>query len=220
MISMSLKKNDFVEIEFTGTILDSGEVFDTNVVAEAKKIGLDEKKIKPFAMAVGQKMLPPGFDADLEGKDVGQSYSVELEPEKAFGLRNKDMIKMIPTKLFHEQQIDPQRGMQLSLDGQLVKVLSSDRGRTLIDFNNPLAGKKIKYDYKILKAIEDESDKVNALQDFLFRQKFGFSKKDNKIVFQVQKEFGPVIKMFAEKFKEILGIDIESEIVEKKKAKK
>ncbi|MCG8686497.1 MAG: FKBP-type peptidyl-prolyl cis-trans isomerase, partial [Desulfobacterales bacterium] len=130
---MAIKENDFVRLEFTGRVSGTDEIFDTNVESDAKKGGFDLKNIKPFVLSVGHKMLPPGFDKDLVGKEVGKDYSVELKPEDAFGKRNKEMIRMIPTKMFHEQQITPQRGMQLSLDGQLVKVLSSDRGRTLVD---------------------------------------------------------------------------------------
>lgn len=212
-----VKKNDFVEIEFTGKISGTDEVFDTNIEADAKKADLDLKNVKPFVLSVGHEMLPKGFDEDLEGKEIGKSYVVELKPEKAFGKRNPQMVRMIPTKLFHEQKINPVRGMQLSLDGQLVKVLSSDRGRTLVDFNNPLAGKNITYEYKINRAVEDEKEKIDALQDFFFRRTFDFEVKDKKIVFKVEKEFEGFVKMLAPKFKDILGLDVDSEIVEKKK---
>ena len=147
---MAVKKNDFIEIEFTGNISNTDEIFDTNIEKDAKKAGMDLKNIKPFILSVGHKMLPNGFDKDLEGKEIEKSYALELKPEDAFGKRNPQMVRMIPTKHFHEQKINPERGMQLSLDGQLVKILSSDRGRTLVDFNNPLAGKNVTYNGLVL----------------------------------------------------------------------
>ena len=217
---MGIKKNDFVEVEFTGNITDTDEIFDTNIKADAEKGGLDIKDIKPFVLAVGHKMLPKGLDADLEGKEAGKSYTIDIKPEDAFGKRNPQMVRMIPTKLFHEQKIEPQRGMQLALDGQLVKILSSDRGRTLVDFNNPLAGKNVTYKYKINKLITDEKEKIDALQEFLFRKKFDFDKEDKTITFKITKELEPFVKMFAPKFEEILGLKIESKIVEEKEEKK
>ena len=124
---MTVKKNDFIEVEFTGKITDGGEVFDTNIESVAKKAGIDSKKIKPFILSVGHKMLPTGLDNDLVGKEVGKEYTVELKAKDAFGKRNPQMVRMIPTKMFHEQKINPVKGMQLSLDGQLTKVLSSDK---------------------------------------------------------------------------------------------
>ena len=217
---MAIKKNDFVEIEFTGKIKDTNQVFDTTIKADAEKANLKIKEIKPFILSVGHKMLPGGFDADLEGKEVDKQYTLELSPENAFGKRDQKLVKMIPTKLFHEQKINPVKGLQLNLDGQVVKILSNSGGRTLVDFNTPLAGKDIVYEYKILKQVTEEDDKVNALQDFLFRKRFDFEIKGDKIVFKVDKTFEPFIKMMAEKIKEILGKDAEAEVVETAKEEK
>jgi FKBP-type peptidyl-prolyl cis-trans isomerase SlyD len=211
---MKAKQNDFVEIEFTGKIVETNKIFDTNIKKDAKGAGLDIKNIKPLQLSIGHKMLPSGLDKDLEGKEIGKDYSVEIKPEEAFGKRNPEMIRMIPTKLFHKQNINPERGTQLTLDGQLVRVLSNSGGRTLVDFNNPLAGKKIKYDYKILREVGDQKEKVNALQEFLFRRKFEFDIKDKKIIFRVKKEEEAFIKMFKPKFKEILDMEIESKVKE------
>jgi FKBP-type peptidyl-prolyl cis-trans isomerase SlyD len=214
---MAIKKGDFIEIEFTGEVTDTREIFDTNIEADAKKAKLDIKDFKPFILSVGHKMLPEGFDDELIEKEEGKNYSVEISPEKAFGKRDSKLIRMIPTKLFHEQKIEPQKGMQLALDGQIVKILSNSGGRTLVDFNNPLAGKKITYEYKINRLITDEKEKIDAVQEFLFRKKFDFEKKDNKIIFKTEKKFEPLIKFFSPKFKEILEVDIDSEVIEDKK---
>jgi len=217
---MALKKNDFIKIEFTGRITDTGEVFDTNIKEDAEKAKLEIKDIKPFTLAIGHKMLPEGFDNDLIGKEAEKSYTVEIEPEQAFGKRNPQMVRMIPTKLFHEQKIDPQRGMQLALDGQLVKILSSDRGRTLVDFNNPLSGKKVTYKYNIKKLVTEENEKIDALQEFLFKKKFEFTKKDKTIILKVPKELEPFTKMFAPKFEEILGLKVEPKVITEKPEEK
>lgn len=211
-----IKKNDFIEIEFTGKISDTGEIFDTNIEADAKKANLDTKNIKPFILSVGHKMLPEGFENDLIDKEVGKTYTIEIKPEKAFGKRNPQMIKMIPSKHFHEQKIDPQRGMQLALDGQLVKILSSDRGRTLVDFNNPLAGKNVTYIYKIRRIVTDQRERINAIQNFLFRKEFDFGLSEKTVTFKVGKEFEPLVKMLASKFEEILGLKVVIEITKDK----
>lgn len=214
---MEVNKNDFIEIEFTGRIAGTNEIFDTNIEADAKKANLDAKNIKPFILSAGHKMLPKGFDDDIIGKETEKSYTIEIKPEDAFGKRNPQMVRMVPTKLFHEQKIEPVRGMQITLDGQLVKILSSDRGRTLVDFNNPLAGKVVTYTYKINKIVTDQKEKINAIQEFLFRKTFDFDVKDKTVIFKVEKQFEPFVKMLASKFEEILGLKIENEVVEGKK---
>jgi FKBP-type peptidyl-prolyl cis-trans isomerase 2 len=214
---MAIKEKDFVEIEFTGKISNTNEIFDTNIKADAEKANLNTKNIKPFVLSVGEKMLPEELDKDLVGKDLNKEYTLDLSPENAFGKRNPQMVKMIPTKYFHEQKIDPVRGMQLALDGQLVKVLSSDKGRTLVDFNNPLAGKSVTYTYKINKIVTDQKEKIDALQEFLFRKIFDFKIDSNTIKFDVEKQFEPFVKMFAPKFNEILGLKVETNIITPKK---
>ena len=214
-----IKKNDFIEIEFTGKISSTDEIFDTNIEIDAKKAKLDIKNIKPFILSVGHEMLPKGFDNDLIGKEIGKSYVIDIKPEDAFGKRNPQMVRMIPTKLFHEQKIDPVRGMQITLDGQLVKILSSDRGRTLVDFNNPLAGKEVSYSYKINKIITDQKEKIDAMQEFLLRKTFDFELKENKVIFKVEEQFEQFVKILAPKFEEVLNLKVESEIIKEKKDK-
>ena len=102
---MAVKKNDFIEVEFTGGISGTNEIFDTNIKADAEKAGLDVKNMKPFVLSVGHKMLPKGLDEDLEGKETDKLYTIDLKPEDAFGKRNPQMVRMIPTKLFHEQNL-------------------------------------------------------------------------------------------------------------------
>ena len=212
-----IKKNDFIELDFTGKIISTNEIFDTTIKADAKSQGFKTQGIKPQTLSVGHEMLPKGLDSDLIGKEIGKSYELNLKPEAAFGKRNKDLIRMIPTKHFREQKIEPIRGMQLELDGQLVKVLSSDKGRTLIDFNNPLAGKEVHYKYKINKIITSQKEKITALQEFFFRHIFDYEIKEKTIIFKVPKEAENFIKMFSSKFEEILGLKVKAEPIKETK---
>lgn len=209
---MTIKEKDFIEIEFTGKVKDTQEIFDSNISEDIKKANLEIKDVKPFIMSVGQKMLPNGFDQDLIGKEINKEYNLELTPDDAFGKRDKELIKMVPTKLFLEQRINPQKGMQLNLDGQIVKILSNSGGRTLIDFNHPLAGKEVVYTYKINRIIENENEKIDALFDFFFKQKLDYEVKDKKIIFkELKKELKQYLQIFAPKIKEILDLDLNLE---------
>jgi FKBP-type peptidyl-prolyl cis-trans isomerase 2 len=204
------KKNDFVEIEFVGRA--NGEIFDTNIKKQAEKINLKIEN-KPLIVCIGQGMLVKGFDKELEGKDFNKEYKIKISPEDAFGARNKDLIKIIPLSIFKEKNITPAPGLMLNLDGMLAKIITASGGRIITDFNNPLSGKEIEYDFTIKRKIKDEEEKINALQDFFFKKRFSFTIKEKKIMFNA--ESGPFVKIFSKKFKEILKKDIEVE--EKKK---
>jgi FKBP-type peptidyl-prolyl cis-trans isomerase 2 len=216
---MIIQKNDFIEIEFTGK--SNNEIFDTTNKEEAKQMGL-EADVKPIIVSVGNQMLLKGFDEELQGKETEKKYSIHILPEKAFGKRDPKLIKTIPMKIFKEKNLNPVQGMTLQLDDYVAKVLSVSGGRVIVDFNNPLAGKELDYDFKILRKITDNNEKINALQDFFFKQRFEFNldKEKKKVIFKDEK-IKPLIQMFNQKFKDMIGLEFEvEEKSEKTKEKK
>ena len=210
-----IKKNDFIEIEFTG--LANGEIFDTTNKKDAEKMGIEPKNIKPLTISVGNQMILQGLDEDLEGKETGKEYSIHILPEKAFGKRDPSMIKTYGLSHFTKQNITPYPGMALQLDNTIAKVLSVSGGRVTMDFNNPIAGKEVDYKYKINKIITENKEKVNALQDFFFKQRFEFQLKDKKVIFKDDK-IKQFIDMIGPKFSEITGLEFTAEA--KKETKK
>jgi len=209
MAEQKTTKKDFVEINFLGRNLQTNEVFDTNITEEAKKIKI-ELSGKPLIVSVGAGMVVPGFDEALEDKEVGKKYSIKISAERAFGKRQPDLVRMIPLKVFAQQKIYPQAGMTFALDNNLVKIISVSGGRVMVDFNNPLAGKEVEYEFIINRIISDIREKANALQRFFFEQEFEFEidDKNKKLIFKDLK-LTPILNAFREKFKEFLDMDVE-----------
>ncbi|MGV8151645.1 MAG: FKBP-type peptidyl-prolyl cis-trans isomerase [Candidatus Nanoarchaeia archaeon] len=214
---MSIQKNDFIEIEFTG--LSNGEIFDTTDKEQAKKIGL-EADVKPLIISVGNEMLLKGLDNDLIGKEISKKYSVHLTAQNAFGLRDSKLIKTMPIRVFKEKDIMPVQGMTFQFDNYIAKILSVSGGRVITDFNNPLAGKEIDYNYTIKRLVEDDKEKVNSLLDFFFKQRFEFEidKSAKKVIFKDEK-LENILRIFGKKFKEITGLDFEVKKEEKTEQK-
>jgi len=204
---VKINKNDFIEIDYTGK--SDGNIFDTTNSKDAKKLGISEpEKVKPLTICVGNDMVLKGLDEDLEGKETNKEYSIKLTPDKAFGKRDPKMIKTYSINNFKKQNINPYPGMALQLDNTIAKVLSVSGGRVTMDFNNPMAGKDVEYNYKILKKITNDKDKINTLQDFFFKQRFEFEIKDKKAIFKEQAII-PIMQMMAPKFKEMTGFTFE-----------
>jgi hypothetical protein len=113
-------------------------------------------------------------------------------------------------KIFAEQKIYPQPGMTLALDNTLVKVVSVSGGRVMVDFNNPLAGKDLEYDFTIKKLVSDNKEKVDSFLKFLLGQTFEFdiNEEQKKVIFK-DIQLTSLVKALAPKFKEILGLDVE-----------
>ncbi len=207
-----IKRNDFVEIEFTGKIKD-GEIFDTNIKEDAEKININPKEIKPLIVCVGQEMLIKGFDKALEGKEIAKTYEIELEQNEAFGPRKGELIKLMPKKIFTKKNLDPRPGMTLALDTTLVRIASVSGGRVLVDFNNPLAGKTLIYNFKIVREVKDIKERIFVIIDFFLKgQKIDFEIKD-KIIFKAQEFYKPLIEELNKRFKDVLGKEIVLEVV-------
>lgn len=221
---MTLQKKDFIEIEFTGTVKDTGEIFDSNIKKDVEKMheGHDHSQekhdmsVKPFVFSLGEGMFLQGVDDFLVGKNSeAKEYEIDLTPEKAFGLRDSKLVQVIPIKVFYTQRINPVPGAVFNFDGRLGKILSVNGGRVMTDFNNMLAGKNVHYKIHVKRKVTDINEKVKALLDFFFRQEFKFEVKDKKLFVEVsekdskQKGLSQFLLLFKDKFKEILDLDLE-----------
>jgi FKBP-type peptidyl-prolyl cis-trans isomerase SlyD len=208
---MKLQKSDFVEIDFTAKFKDSGGVFDSSVASELKKLS-PHAVAKSFTFALGQEMFLEGISDFLIGKEIDKfpkEFKIDLTPEKAFGPRDSTQVKMIPIKIFKEHDIQPIPGASLNFDGRIARILSVSGGRVLVDFNNPLAGKEVIYEVKVLGKVDDVDQKVKALNEFLFKKDFHFTVQDKKLKLEVDTGMKTIVEMFKDKFKDILKLDLE-----------
>jgi FKBP-type peptidyl-prolyl cis-trans isomerase 2 len=209
------KKNDFVEVKYTGYA--NGVMFDSNIEADLKKLDAKATPVKTI-ISIGNDMILKGFDSALAGKEVGKEYEITLPSKEAFGDRNRKLLQVVPLKVFHEKKLNPQPGMTFAVDDKLVKVIAVSGARVTIDFNNPLAGKEIKYKFTISRLVTDDKEKAEAFFHAFFRFSPQFEVKD-KVIVKGQKGFNVFVDAFKDKFKELVGKELVfEEIKEEKKA--
>jgi len=202
-----IQDKDFIELEYLGKT--NGQVFDTNIESEAKKIN-PEAKVQPLKVAAGQAMLVSGFDKALKGKEIGKKYNIKIQPEEAYGKRNPQMVKMIPKKAFLDHKMDPVAGMTLTIDNALAKIISVSGGRVMTDFNHPLAGKELEFDFTIKRKITDIKEQINAFQSAILGKEFEFDidKTAKKIIFK-EPSLMHILNSLRPKFQDLFGMDIE-----------
>ena len=211
---MTLQKKDFIEIEFTGKVKD-GDVFDSNIKKDLEKLNPNITP-KPIIICLGEGMFLKAIDEFLIGKEFGD-YSLELPPEKAFGVRVPQLVQKVPMKLFSSQNLVPKHGAVFNFDGRVAKVLSVSGGRVMVDFNHPLSGKNVSYEIHVLRKIEDLNERIKAFVNFTFRRELNFSIQGNsKIIIEAEKNLSQFVGIFKEKFKDIFGMDLEIKEVEEK----
>ena len=158
---MTVKNGDFIRIDYTEFV--DGQAIATTVkdLAEEKGIFSEEIQYGPHLVVVGAGQLVKGFESDLVGKEIGYSGRVEMDPENAFGLHDPKNIELVPLNRFKEER--PVPGMRVGMDNRTGMVTRVIGRKVSIDFNHPLAGKTVVYEYIIRETVEDQTERLKAL---------------------------------------------------------
>ncbi|HLD87674.1 MAG TPA: FKBP-type peptidyl-prolyl cis-trans isomerase [Candidatus Nanoarchaeia archaeon] len=209
----TIKKNDFIELEYTGSLKGENAIFDTTKedVARAHNVLRQNQKYGPLVVCVGEHFLLKGLDEFLVGKEIGVEYSVDLAADEAFGKKNAKLIQMIPLSKFSQSQVRPSPGLSINVDGNIGSVKTVSGGRVMVDFNHPLAGRDLSYQFKALSIVTDEKRQVDAYLKHLGLDELK-SKTENgtitlsmhsKINEAIEKEFEKKIKAVIPSIKEV-----------------
>ncbi len=160
-----IKEKDFIELEYTGKIKEDNFIFDTTDEKIAKDNDLFNEKAEysPIIICVGQGQVIKGLDKALVGKETGKPCTVEIPSEEAYGKKDAKLIQLISTSKFKKQDIQPMPGLQVNIDGMMGLIKTVSGGRTLVDFNHPLAGKDLVYDIKVKRIVDDDKEKIDSI---------------------------------------------------------
>lgn len=135
---------DTVRVHYNGT-LEDGTQFDSSHDAE------------PMEFSMGQGQLIAGFEAAVSGLTPGESCTVTLAPEDAYGEPDADMVQDVPRKLMPEG-VELQAGMVLqgqSNEGRVdnFTVVSFTEETVTLDANHPLAGKSLTFEIELVEIL-------------------------------------------------------------------
>ena len=148
-----VKNNTVARVHYTGTLPDSGEVFDSSE-------GRD-----PLTFLVGHGKMIPGFERELMGAKIGERRTFTLAPEDAYGQPIDEAIMDVPRAQFAmiEEQTELEVGMQLITQLPhgpapfIVKALTDES--VTADFNHKLAGESLTFSVEVVELREaDESE--------------------------------------------------------------
>lgn len=145
--------NSRVTLHFA-VLLESGEEVDTT------------RRGRPATFEVGDGSLLPGFEDALRGMRAGDDAQIELEPEQAFGEHRRDNVQLIARERFRGVDLEPGTIVSFAApDGELPGVVRRLFDRTVeVDFNHPLAGRRIVFDVSILN-VEDLGRRIPLSPD-------------------------------------------------------
>ena len=85
-----MNNGDLILLDFTAKVKDTGDLIETTIEEEGKKIGdFDEDFVfKPRLVAVGDSWVLKGLDEALVEAEIGKQVNIDIPPEKGFGVRD------------------------------------------------------------------------------------------------------------------------------------
>ncbi len=191
---MALQKGDFLRIDYTAKVKETGEVFDTTIEEIAKKERLykEGELYEPKLVVVGEGWVLKALDESLSTMEVGKPTTVEIPPEKAFGSRDPEKVKRVSLRHLTAKGVTPSLGMRVEYEGKMATVRAVGAGRVLLDFNPPLAGKTLVYEVTVQKKLEVQREKIAALIHrripAVEESKFKFSAKAKTVNIEMPEE--------------------------------
>lgn len=137
----TIKEGDTVKVHYTGKVAD-GTVFDSS------------RDREPLEFTIGEGKLIPGFEKAVVGMNIGDSNTVTIPSDEAYGEKRTDMIVDVQRSQI-PQDISPEVGQQLQVqqkDGSAIPVVISEITETTVklDANHPLAGKDLTFDIEVV----------------------------------------------------------------------
>ncbi|WP_336326064.1 FKBP-type peptidyl-prolyl cis-trans isomerase [Halovenus sp. HT40] len=160
-----LQEGDFIKLGYTARTVEDDRLVDTTdpEVAEEEGIDDDEQEFAPRTIVLGEGHIFPSVEDDIIGKEVGDTGTAGVEASEAFGEYDDDQVRTISKDKIPEDDRYP--GAQVQIDGEEGFIETIIGGRARVDFNHPLAGDDIEYDYEIVDEVEDREQKAQGLID-------------------------------------------------------
>ena len=135
-----IQNGDTVIVNYTGK-LEDGTIFDSSL----------NEGSEPLTSTLGQGQLIPGFENGLIDMIVGESKTIEIEPENAYGNYIAEMVTIVG-----KNQVPESIQVGETLQGNtpngpiIVKVVEITEDTVTLDANHPLAGKKLIFDLEVM----------------------------------------------------------------------
>jgi FKBP-type peptidyl-prolyl cis-trans isomerase SlyD len=151
---------DGLVVSLAYTLTADGETIETSTSEE------------PLDYLHGAENIVPGLEAALNGKRVGDQFSVTLQPADAYGDYDDDDVETIPLSDLPDAET-LEEGMVVVMEdeeGYLFDAIIREIGKdtVVLDFNPPLAGKTITYDVQVIAMREAEEEEIAAGQPYGF----------------------------------------------------
>lgn len=138
----NVQKGQTVNVHYTGTF-DDGTKFDSS-----------HDRGQTLSFQVGSGQVVPGFDSALLEMTVGETKSVHIKAEEAYGNPVAEAVQEVPLTSF-PSEMELTEGVTIvgtnELGQQMMgRVVNLTDSAATIDFNHPLAGKNLNFEIELV----------------------------------------------------------------------
>ncbi|PSP83525.1 peptidylprolyl isomerase [Halobacteriales archaeon QS_6_64_34] len=157
------QSGDVIKLAYTARTVDEGSLVDTTDedVADEEGIDTDQQEWGPRTIVLGEGHIFPDVEQDIFGKEVGDEGSVTVSAEDAFGEYDESQVRTVSKDKIEEDDRYP--GAQVQIDGEQGRLETIIGGRARVDFNHPLAGEAVEYEYEIVSEVTDREEKAQGI---------------------------------------------------------
>jgi peptidylprolyl isomerase len=143
------KVDDTVKVHYTGKFED-GTVFDSSIERD------------PLEFTLGKKMVIPGFEAAATGMSPGETKTIKIPAEEAYGPRHEEMVMEV-ARASMPPEIQPEVGQILQIgqsQDQMLQVMVAEvtEESVILDANHPLAGRDLVFEIELVEIVEAGSE--------------------------------------------------------------
>jgi FKBP-type peptidyl-prolyl cis-trans isomerase 2 len=188
-----MEKGSIVHIDYELWVVESNELIETTSESVARSQNKYDKSesYKPRPLIVGVGKVIKGLDDSLLQAEVGKEYEIEIPPEKAYGERDPKLIELYPKQRIlrcpefrkrrdRDESVEPGVGMTVTVGNRVGTITYVSTGRVRVDFNKPLAGRTLRYKYKVIDEAKSPEDKIFMILEMYYgsSQDFGVKLED------------------------------------------
>jgi len=183
-----LQAGDFIELAYTARTVEDDELVDTTdkEIAEEEGVDTEERDFSPRTIVLGEGHLFETVEDDIIGKEVGAEGAVVVE--NAFGEYDENQVRTVAADKIPEDNRFP--GAHVDIEGEHGHVEAIIGGRARVDFNHPLAGEDIEYDYEVVGEVTDRLEQAQGLLQMYFDVELDMEIKTDEVEEEVETEDG------------------------------
>ena len=138
-------QGDTIRVHYTGR-LEDGTVFDTS------------RGRHPMQFTIGEgRLIPPGFEQALVGMGPGESKTVRIPMEDAFGPCREELVVTVDRDRFAgDLKLEVGQTLEITSSGgqrTVVTVTDISDSKVTLDANHPLAGKDLILDVQLIEIV-------------------------------------------------------------------